>query len=152
MAQESNFAIVTPRTAAPSVWMLLLDQMDREGEDTDWVINRLKGELAGDSQKELDGKFCDVVWDIFFTLSPLLPFWVRAWWGTMDQTLPKPMLTQFMGSYASSDQWVTYCKQQSFLCPKEKKTQALKQWGLVTLVCLRNVSTLGNVQVMACCP
>ncbi|XP_052249477.1 Fanconi anemia group I protein-like isoform X2 [Dreissena polymorpha] len=54
----TNFAIVTARSAAPTVLQLVLAQCERELDDTDWVITRGKadhaatcGDLTGDASQ-----------------------------------------------------------------------------------------------------
>ena len=44
MDSRTNFAMVTSRTAAPCVLLLVLQHCDKEIDDTDWVISRVKAD------------------------------------------------------------------------------------------------------------
>ena len=54
LAEETNFALVNARHVTPCIWLLVLDCLDKEAEDTDWVIARLKGDLTAESNTNLD--------------------------------------------------------------------------------------------------
>jgi len=43
---KTNFSIVTLRAAAPTVFHLVLHQCERELDDTDWVITRVKADTT----------------------------------------------------------------------------------------------------------
>ena len=44
MDSRTNFAMVTTRTVAPCVLMLVLQHCEKELDDTDWVIARVKAD------------------------------------------------------------------------------------------------------------
>ena len=46
---RTHFALLTPRTAAPTVVLLVLNSMDKDLDDTDWVINRLKADILAEA-------------------------------------------------------------------------------------------------------
>ena len=46
---RTHFALLTPRSAAPMVVTLVLNHMDIELDDTEWVINRLKADILSES-------------------------------------------------------------------------------------------------------
>ncbi|XP_056004226.1 Fanconi anemia group I protein-like [Ostrea edulis] len=49
---KTHFSLVTPRTAAPILLNLVLQQTERELDDTDWVVARLRGEAGQASDEE----------------------------------------------------------------------------------------------------
>ncbi|VDI13191.1 fanconi anemia group I protein [Mytilus galloprovincialis] len=51
---RTNFALLTPRSAAPMVVLLVLNHMDRDLDDTEWVVNRLKADILAESALEDD--------------------------------------------------------------------------------------------------
>ncbi|XP_038070700.1 Fanconi anemia group I protein-like isoform X2 [Patiria miniata] len=52
---STHYSIVNKKTAAPTVLLLLMSQIDRSLEETEWVLLRMKAELASDSDKDTDG-------------------------------------------------------------------------------------------------
>ncbi len=42
--EQTTHAIVNARTSCPTVLLLVLGQVERELDDTEWVVNRLKAE------------------------------------------------------------------------------------------------------------
>lgn len=44
MDDRTNFAVITLRAAAPTVLQVILQQSEKELDDTDWVITRLKAD------------------------------------------------------------------------------------------------------------
>lgn len=52
---RTHFALLTPRSAAPMVILLVLNHMDTELDDTEWVINRLKADIL--SESAIDGMY-----------------------------------------------------------------------------------------------
>lgn len=59
MTSESHFVIVTPRTAAPTILLLILGQIDHELDDTEWVISRQLAQLTATRNS---GKIREDVW------------------------------------------------------------------------------------------
>ncbi|XP_022096600.1 Fanconi anemia group I protein-like [Acanthaster planci] len=51
---STHYSIVSQRTAAPTVLLLLMSQVDRSLEETEWVLNRMKAELVSSSDKDSD--------------------------------------------------------------------------------------------------
>ncbi|CAC5388853.1 FANCI [Mytilus coruscus] len=51
---RTHFALLTPRSAAPMVVLLVLNHMDRDLDDTEWVVNRLKADILAESALEDD--------------------------------------------------------------------------------------------------
>lgn len=49
MEDETNFAMVTNRTAAPTLILLVLSHIEKELDDTEWVINRVRAETMVES-------------------------------------------------------------------------------------------------------
>ena len=46
LENTTHFAVITPATAAPVVISLVLTHLERQLEDTEWVINRVRGEVG----------------------------------------------------------------------------------------------------------
>ncbi|XP_064629898.1 Fanconi anemia group I protein-like [Lineus longissimus] len=51
---DSKFAIITHRTSAPTVLLLVLSQIERDLEDTDWAISKMRGKLMINSTPAAD--------------------------------------------------------------------------------------------------
>ena len=54
---RTHFSLITPRTAAPHVVVLLLPYADHDLDDTDWVIARMKANCS--SHVSTEGKFTE---------------------------------------------------------------------------------------------
>ncbi|XP_060709257.1 Fanconi anemia group I protein isoform X1 [Hemiscyllium ocellatum] len=48
--EQSHFAMVNSRTAAPTVVQLILSQAEKVLEEVDWLITKLKGQLSSDKE------------------------------------------------------------------------------------------------------
>ena len=44
--EVAKYAMVTPRTATPTILLPVLQQMEKELEDTEWILNKLKAEMS----------------------------------------------------------------------------------------------------------
>ena len=51
---RTHFSLITPRTAAPHVLVLLLPYADHDLDDTDWVVARMKADCS--SHNPSDGE------------------------------------------------------------------------------------------------
>lgn len=45
---RTNFAVITQRAAAPTVLQIVVSQAERELDNTDWVITRVRADAAAD--------------------------------------------------------------------------------------------------------
>ncbi|XP_055969830.1 Fanconi anemia group I protein [Sorex fumeus] len=50
--QTNHFALVSPRTAAPAVCLLVLSQAEKVLEEVDWLITKLKGQIGKEARSE----------------------------------------------------------------------------------------------------
>ena len=55
--------MLTARSAAPMVVTLVLNHMDIELDDTEWVINRLKADIL--SESAIDGIYILYIFEIY---------------------------------------------------------------------------------------
>ena len=46
LEDRTNFTLINHKTACPTVLSLLLSQIDRELDDTEWVVTRMRSQLA----------------------------------------------------------------------------------------------------------
>ena len=44
--EVAKYVMVTTRTATPTILLPVLQQMDKELEDTEWILNKLKAEMS----------------------------------------------------------------------------------------------------------
>ncbi|XP_033632896.1 Fanconi anemia group I protein-like [Asterias rubens] len=52
---STNYAIVNAKTAAPTVLLLLMSQIDKFLEETEWVLNRMKADIGKETDEETEG-------------------------------------------------------------------------------------------------
>lgn len=55
MEDKTHFSLVTHRTAAPVVLSLVLQQVERELDDSEWVMGRLRAE-SGQTSGQSTGR------------------------------------------------------------------------------------------------
>ena len=74
--QSNNFAIVSERTSAPTVLTLVLSHIDKQLDDTDWIICKTKAAMI--NNVDASGKcmfvLTDVVIQLYIVLSSSCDF------------------------------------------------------------------------------
>ena len=83
---RTHFSLITPRTAAPHVLVLLLPYADHDLDDTDWVVARMKADCS--SHNPSDGEPADTG---FFSaaLGKIGEGgWVERLWALLSSLLP----------------------------------------------------------------